>query len=240
MLFVVAADEGWMPQSAEHLAAIDALGIRHGLLVVTRADLADPGPALRQADAEIAGTSLGEVEAVAVSAVTGAGPARADRRAWPAGRAAARARPASAPVRLWLDRVFAIKGSGTVVTGTLQAGTVRGRGRTGADPGHAPGAGPGRAVARRTGRPGQRRGPGGAEPARRGPRELGRGMALVQPGPLDADQRHRRPVTRLPAGRPAAPAPRLPRAAAVHVGSARAMAGVRVLGPAGGAALPPG
>ena len=46
VLFVVAADEGWMPQSAEHLAAIDALGVRTGLLVVTRADLADPAPAL--------------------------------------------------------------------------------------------------------------------------------------------------------------------------------------------------
>ena len=44
VLFVVAADEGWMPQSAEHLAAIDALGVRNGLLVVTRSDLADPAP----------------------------------------------------------------------------------------------------------------------------------------------------------------------------------------------------
>ena len=49
VLFVVAADGGWMPQSAEHLAAIDAVGIRHGLLAVTRCDLADPGPATRQA-----------------------------------------------------------------------------------------------------------------------------------------------------------------------------------------------
>src|SRR5258706_10489939 len=64
VLFVVAADGGWMPQSADHLAAIDALGISRGLLVVTRADLADPGPARRRAAAEIAATSLGEVEAV--------------------------------------------------------------------------------------------------------------------------------------------------------------------------------
>src|SRR5246500_5227440 len=73
VMFVVAADEGWMPQSAEHLAAIDALGVRHGILVVTRADLADPGPATRRALAEIAQTSLGPVEAVGVSAVTGQG-----------------------------------------------------------------------------------------------------------------------------------------------------------------------
>src|SRR5579862_1977774 len=73
VLIVVAADGGWMPQSAEHLAAIDAMRIRHGLLAVTRCDLADPGPASRQAQAEIAASSLGQVEAVAVSSVTGAG-----------------------------------------------------------------------------------------------------------------------------------------------------------------------
>src|SRR6476469_4519465 len=73
VMFVVAADEGWKPQSAEHLAAIDALGVRSGILVITRADLADPGPARRQAAHKIAATSLGNVEAVAVSAVTGQG-----------------------------------------------------------------------------------------------------------------------------------------------------------------------
>ena len=73
VMFVVAADGGWMPQSAEHLAAVDALGVRHGLLVITRSDLADPAPATGQALAEIARTSLGTVEAVHVSAVTGQG-----------------------------------------------------------------------------------------------------------------------------------------------------------------------
>ena len=57
VLFVVAADGGWMPQSAEHLAAIDAVGISHGLLVITRSDLADPGPATRQALDRISRTS---------------------------------------------------------------------------------------------------------------------------------------------------------------------------------------
>ena len=71
VLFVVAADGGWMPQSAEHLAAINAVGISHGLLAVTRSDLADPGPATRQALDRISRTSLGAVPAVAVSAVTG-------------------------------------------------------------------------------------------------------------------------------------------------------------------------
>ncbi|MET8262660.1 selenocysteine-specific translation elongation factor [Micromonospora arida] len=123
-LIVVAADEGWMPQSAEHLAALDALGVAYGLLAVTRADLADPGPATARARAEIAETSLGAVPAVAVSALTGAG--------LPQLRAAldrlAAQLPAPAlddPVRLWVDRSFTVRGSGTVVTGTLGAGRLR-------------------------------------------------------------------------------------------------------------------
>ncbi|MEU8191018.1 selenocysteine-specific translation elongation factor [Micromonospora carbonacea] len=122
-LFVVAADEGWMPQSAEHLAALHALGVAYGLLVVTRADLADPGPALAEARARVAATSLGDVEAVAVSAVTGAG--MPDLRA-ALDRLAARLPdpPADAPVRLWVDRSFTITGSGTVVTGTLGGGRL--------------------------------------------------------------------------------------------------------------------
>ncbi len=124
VLFTVAADEGWMPQSQEHLAAIDALGITHGLLAVTRSDLADPAQARREALGRLATTSLGEVEAVAVSARAGLGLA-ALRDALD--RLAARLpRPdPAAPVRLWVDRAFRIKGSGTVVTGTLPAGTLR-------------------------------------------------------------------------------------------------------------------
>jgi selenocysteine-specific elongation factor len=123
VLLVVAADGGWMPQSAEHLAAIDAVGIRHGLLAVTRCDLADPAPATRQALGFVSRTSLGEVEAVAVSAVTGAGlPELRDALARLV--AALPAPDPAAPVRLWVDRSFSIRGSGTVVTGTLPAGTV--------------------------------------------------------------------------------------------------------------------
>jgi selenocysteine-specific elongation factor len=124
VLFTVAADEGWMPQSEEHLAAVDALGISYGLLAVTRSDLADPAETRRQALGRLAATSLGEVEAVAVSARTGLGmPALRDAL----DRLAARLPQPdqAAPVRLWVDRVFRIKGSGTVVTGTLPAGTVR-------------------------------------------------------------------------------------------------------------------
>jgi selenocysteine-specific elongation factor len=113
-----------MPQSAEHLAAIDALGVRHGLLVVTRCDLADPAAATAQAQAEIGRTSLGNVAAVAVSGLTGEG---LDRLAAALDDVVARLpgpEPAAA-VRLWLDRSFTIKGSGTIVTGTLPAGRVR-------------------------------------------------------------------------------------------------------------------
>src|SRR5712691_10845956 len=56
VLFVVAADEGWMPQSAEHLDALHALGVAHGVLAVTRSDRGDPGPARDRALAELAAT----------------------------------------------------------------------------------------------------------------------------------------------------------------------------------------
>jgi selenocysteine-specific elongation factor len=124
VLFVVAADEGWREQSEEHLAAVDSLGITHGLLVVTRSDLADPTPAMAQARERIAKSSLGPTPAVAVSGLTGAGldELRTELvrlcQALPAPRLDGR-------VRLWVDRSFTVRGSGTVVTGTLAAGTVR-------------------------------------------------------------------------------------------------------------------
>ena len=124
-MLVVAADEGWMPQSAEHLAALHALDVRHGLLVVTRSDLADPDrPAIGRSAEIAASTSLGDVDAVAVSGVTGAG--LDDLRA-ALDRLVARlpAPDADGPVRLWIDRAFTIKGAGTVVTGTLGAGRIR-------------------------------------------------------------------------------------------------------------------
>ncbi len=124
VLLVVAADGGWMPQSVEHLAAIDALGVRHGLIAVTRSDLADPAPVAARARAEAAATSLGAVPAVAVSATTGAG--LADLRAALDRLLAGLPVPdPGAPVRLWVDRAFTVRGSGTVVTGTLGAGTLR-------------------------------------------------------------------------------------------------------------------
>jgi selenocysteine-specific elongation factor len=124
VLFVVAADEGWRQQSAEHLSALDAFGVRHGLLAVTRSDLADPCPATADALDRLAATSLGRVPAVAVSAATGAGLAEL-RTALAA--LVTRLPPADVrgDVRLWIDRAFTVRGAGTVVTGTLGAGALR-------------------------------------------------------------------------------------------------------------------
>jgi selenocysteine-specific elongation factor len=123
VLFVVAADEGWMPQSAEHLAALDAFGVRRGLLVVTKADRADPGAATEAALREIGETSLGAVPSVAVSGTTGTGfdSLRAAIAELTGGLPAP---DPGADVRLWIDRAFTVSGAGTVVTGTLAAGTI--------------------------------------------------------------------------------------------------------------------
>jgi selenocysteine-specific elongation factor len=124
VLFVVAADEGWSRQSEEHLAAVHALRLRHGLLAVTRSDLADPQPALRQAQARIARSSLGQLPAVAVSGVTGEG---VEELRTELARVASTLPPpdTTGRIRLWIDRSFTVRGSGTVVTGTLGAGRLR-------------------------------------------------------------------------------------------------------------------
>ncbi|SCK52821.1 selenocysteine-specific elongation factor [Streptomyces sp. WMMB 714] len=123
VLFVVAADEGWKPQSGEHLAALDAFGVRTGLLAITRADLADPARALADAREHLAGSGLASIESVAVSARTGAG-LDALRQRLDALHASGPPADPAAPVRLWLDRVFTADGAGTVATGTLTAGRL--------------------------------------------------------------------------------------------------------------------
>lgn len=122
VMFVVAADEGWCRQSTEHLAALHALGVRHGVLAVTRADLGDAAAATAEARERLHGTSLAGMEAVAVSPVTGAG--LGELRA--ALRRLVTAMPPvpPGPARLWIDRAFTVRGAGTVVTGTLSSGRV--------------------------------------------------------------------------------------------------------------------
>jgi selenocysteine-specific elongation factor len=119
VMFVVAATEGWMPQSDEHLAALDALGVRHALLVISKADLADPSPAIEQARERFAGTSLAEPPVVLstdLDRVRAELLALVDQLPEP---------DRAADMRLWVDRSFTVRGAGTVVTGTLAAGTIR-------------------------------------------------------------------------------------------------------------------
>ncbi|HEX5505393.1 MAG TPA: selenocysteine-specific translation elongation factor [Thermomicrobiales bacterium] len=125
-LLVVAADEGPMPQTAEHLAILDLLGIGRGLVALTKRDLVDGDwlDLVREETRErLAGTALADVPLVAVSAVTGEGLdellAALDRVLDGAPPRAATGRP-----RLPIDRVFTISGFGTVVTGTLSDGIL--------------------------------------------------------------------------------------------------------------------
>ena len=123
VLLVVAADDPWMPQAAEHLAALDALGVRHGVVAVTRSDLADPQPMTDRAQQEVSATGLADAPVVAVSAATGAGLDVLRDHLVTLVESLPDPDPA-ADVRLWVDRCFHVRGAGTVVTGTLPAGTV--------------------------------------------------------------------------------------------------------------------
>ncbi|ADH90783.1 selenocysteine-specific translation elongation factor [Ancylobacter novellus DSM 506] len=126
-LLIVAADDGVMPQTREHLALLDLLGISSGLVTLTKADLADAARR-GEVEAEIAalldGTSLEGVEVLAVSAVTGEGIEELRARLVAAGRDFS-ARAAEGRFRLAVDRSFTLSGAGTVVTGTVLSGRVR-------------------------------------------------------------------------------------------------------------------
>ena len=125
-LLIVAADEGPMPQTAEHLAILDLLGIGRGLVVLTKADLVDRDwlDLVREETRErLLGTTLADAPVVAVSATTGAGlPELLD--ALDRVLDDTPPRPATGSPRLPIDRVFTISGFGTVVTGTLSDGPL--------------------------------------------------------------------------------------------------------------------
>jgi selenocysteine-specific elongation factor len=121
-LMVVASDDGVMPQTREHARVLEALAISRGVVAVTKADLADPAPAELEA-AEL----LPQAEIVPVSARTGDG-LTALRTALDRVVAALASRAdCGGDARLHIDRVFTIRGAGTVVTGTLWSGSI-GRG----------------------------------------------------------------------------------------------------------------
>jgi selenocysteine-specific elongation factor len=118
-LMTVAADDGVMPQTREHATVLSALGLRTGVVAITKSDLADPEPALSEV-AEL----LPRAQAIPVSARTQAGLdellAAIDRAAERiSGRASL-----EGPARLHIDRAFTIRGAGTVVTGTLWSGRL--------------------------------------------------------------------------------------------------------------------
>src|SRR5262249_56517099 len=120
-LLVIDAGEGARPQTHEHLAILRLLGIESGVVAVTKADAVDEDTlelALEEARELVPGA-----EVVAVSARTGVG---LDELRAALARAADRVEhaPAFGATRLYVDRVFTLRGIGTVVTGTLWAGSI--------------------------------------------------------------------------------------------------------------------
>ena len=126
-LFVVAADEGWMPQSEEHLAVLDLLGVRHGVVAITKADRVDEELlefVTLEVEEKLAGTSLAGAPAIPVSPLTNRG---MDDLREALDRAIREIAPSlfdAGRPRLWIDRSFTIAGAGTVVTGTLLDGPL--------------------------------------------------------------------------------------------------------------------
>lgn len=126
-LFVVAATESWMPQSQEHLDILELLNVRRGIIVLTKADLVDEEwlEVVREDVAErVRNTCLADAPIVAVSATEGTGLDEL-RALIDARLAEAPPRPDHGRPRMWIDRVFTIRGAGTVVTGTLAGGQLR-------------------------------------------------------------------------------------------------------------------
>jgi selenocysteine-specific elongation factor len=127
VMLVVAADDGVMPQTREHLDICGLLGVKAGLVAITKSDLVEPDwleLVTEELRARLGGSFLAQAPIVPVSSTTGAGlePLRAALLAL---GAAVLEKPADGLFRLPLDRVFTMHGFGTVVTGTLGAGRVR-------------------------------------------------------------------------------------------------------------------
>jgi len=126
VMLVVAADDGVMPQTREHLQIVDLLGLRRGVVALTKRDLVG-ADRLAEVTADIkgliAGTSIAGSEILPVSSVTGEGVA--DLALWLQLAASEPRRAATGRFRLAVDRSFTIAGAGTVVTGTVFSGNVR-------------------------------------------------------------------------------------------------------------------
>ena len=126
-LLVVAADDGVMPQTREHVAILDLLGIGRGVVALTKADLGGPerrAGAAAEIRAALAATGLRDAPVIAVSSLTGEGIAEL-RAVLTAAEAATEPPAADAPLRFAVDRSFTLAGAGTVATGMVLTGRVR-------------------------------------------------------------------------------------------------------------------
>ncbi|MBU2957807.1 selenocysteine-specific translation elongation factor [Paracoccus sp. 1_MG-2023] len=126
VLLIVAADDGIMPQTREHIAILDLLGIERAIVALTKSDLVDDarrGQVTAQIADALAGTAMAGAQVMAVSSVTGAG-IDALRAALIAEEDRTAARADALPLRMSVDRSFTLSGAGTVVTGMIVQGQV--------------------------------------------------------------------------------------------------------------------
>jgi selenocysteine-specific elongation factor len=126
VVLVITADDGVMPQTREHLAIVDLLGVARGVVALTKIDLAAPAQqahVLAEIDQLLHGTSLEGAEVVAVSTVTGAGIDGLREKLFDAAHTI-QTRATAERFRLAVDRSFTLPGAGTVVTGTVLSGAV--------------------------------------------------------------------------------------------------------------------
>ena len=118
-LLVIAADDGVMPQTREHIRVLEALGVTRGVVAITKSDRADPAAAAAAAVGLMPGAEI-----VSCSARTGTGVAEVAAALQRAAAHAPARLTAGGPAVLHIDRVFTVRGAGTVVTGTLSSGAV--------------------------------------------------------------------------------------------------------------------
>ena len=127
VMLVVAADEGVMPQTREHVDIIELLGVQAGVVALTKVDLVDDPEWLELVELDVsellAATSLADAPIIPVSSITGQGLDEL-RQALHSIAARSQSRESSGDFRLPIDRVFTVKGFGTVITGTVWSGQI--------------------------------------------------------------------------------------------------------------------
>ena len=228
MLLVVAADESIKPQTREHFDICRLLGIRRGIVAITKMDLVEPdvlGLVKLEIEEFVRGSFLEGAPVLGVSAKTGAGLEELKRELVEAASGVS-GRDASGYVRLPIDRAFAMKGFGTVVTGTLISGTLRNEDEVELFP-----------TGRRLRVRGLHSGGRAVTKAEAGQRtavnladidagEITRGMALGTPGVFHATKRIDARITLLPSARAMKDRTRVH----FHQGTAETVASVSLLG----------